>query len=793
VRGRAGVGVASDPNTAAPAPLQRQQTGEAQATDPRAIAAAGVQGGGTTLPHLDTIQHSFGRHDVTSVQAHVGGAAADAATAIGAQAYATGNDVAFAAQPDLHTAAHEAAHVIQQRAGVQLKGGVGEVGDAYERHADHVADAVVAGRSAEAILDSHAPAAGSDSVQRKEAPGAESRASLVLEPTVVPFPAADVGQPQVRTVQISNPGPAVVTIEDVTVDAAAFEVTYVGPTQLAPGERAQVQVVFAPTAEGWAEATVSVAMGGGTRASARVSGAGLPARSYGPHLPGEEAGDASVDGYVAPPEPQPEPRPDANQRRLDERFPDRSRYDQELDTCHPARDVMELPKDPDCPTVESDDRDPVKRRGERAVEGWSRAASDLIHHYHDMTIEELNLYLMRTASNPGLSSLSMPDPSFLRGFFQNAFGAAVGAAAEGNYQRGARRQAARRGAGAARAARAARTSAATAGSAGGLPGRAIGFLAVVFIENMAEMLYHGLAGSSDRALREAYGRGHTQGARDHGTRLMAAMEELGGARDMALGQIADDHALLDSLIKNSSDPEELERLVAHAEGLHKQAADAYGQKPDELGLARELLTRWVLDHAATPTESTADVEDSQWHAAIKDLATEKDDRVRDKDNEGTYNAARGTLSNRPDLFVHQSVRQWHAAGLPIEAYKEEMTSHLEALMASGDSALGATLRRYAHFEPADALAANRIAQAARDTFHMRPFVWSGYLHWDGAQKRFHQYETSGPGKGGVRCYPVLEVAEQSCYVKEWRWEVSTATGLVQAISVPGDAGWRRLP
>jgi hypothetical protein len=63
--------------------------------------------------------------------------------------------VAFAGAPNLHTAAHEAAHVIQQRAGVQLKGGVGEVGDPYERHADAVADAVVQGKSSEALLDAY--------------------------------------------------------------------------------------------------------------------------------------------------------------------------------------------------------------------------------------------------------------------------------------------------------------------------------------------------------------------------------------------------------------------------------------------------------------------------------------------------------------------------------------------------------------------------------------------------------------------------------------------------------------
>ena len=120
--------------------------------DVQRLAAAGVQGGGQALPHLDRIQASFGEHDVGGVRAHVGGESAHSASAIGAEAYATGSDVAFQANPDLHTAAHEAAHVVQQRAGVQLKGGVGEDGDTYEQHADAVADKVVQGESAQQLL-----------------------------------------------------------------------------------------------------------------------------------------------------------------------------------------------------------------------------------------------------------------------------------------------------------------------------------------------------------------------------------------------------------------------------------------------------------------------------------------------------------------------------------------------------------------------------------------------------------------------------------------------------------------
>ncbi|HVV88786.1 MAG TPA: DUF4157 domain-containing protein [Kofleriaceae bacterium] len=133
----------------------------------QAAADRGTRGPSTRLPHRDAIQRAFGRHDVGGVQAHVGGEAREGAEAMGATAFATGDHVAFADEPDLHTAAHEAAHVVQQRAGVQLKGGVGETGDAYERHADAVADRVVAGDSAEGLLDEMAGSGrGGGGVQR---------------------------------------------------------------------------------------------------------------------------------------------------------------------------------------------------------------------------------------------------------------------------------------------------------------------------------------------------------------------------------------------------------------------------------------------------------------------------------------------------------------------------------------------------------------------------------------------------------------------------------------------------
>jgi Domain of unknown function (DUF4157) len=149
---------ASDVEAAAD-PVQRKaspssESGGSGTTERMAATAArGVSGPAEALPHAGAIQAAFGAtHDVSSIGAHVGGAAAKASDQLGADAYATSNHVAFHHEPSLHTAAHEAAHVMQQRAGVQLLGGVSQAGDVYERNADEVADRVVAGQSAQDLL-----------------------------------------------------------------------------------------------------------------------------------------------------------------------------------------------------------------------------------------------------------------------------------------------------------------------------------------------------------------------------------------------------------------------------------------------------------------------------------------------------------------------------------------------------------------------------------------------------------------------------------------------------------------
>jgi hypothetical protein len=143
----------------------------------RAVAARGVSGAGGALPYGDELRASFGRHAsaLDGVRVHDGAEAAGAARRIGADAYATGKDIALAAPPSRALIAHEAAHVVQQRSGIALSGGVGHAGDPYEQHADEVGAAFAAGRSVEALLDRFAGGAGGGAaVQRAPASGVAS-------------------------------------------------------------------------------------------------------------------------------------------------------------------------------------------------------------------------------------------------------------------------------------------------------------------------------------------------------------------------------------------------------------------------------------------------------------------------------------------------------------------------------------------------------------------------------------------------------------------------------------------
>ena len=119
----------------------------------REIAHRGVSGPVSRFPYESRIRSGFGRFAPERMEAVRGVRAQAANRALGSSAFAFGPRAAFGAAPDLHTAAHEAAHMAAAPYGVRLTDGVGQAGDCHEQVADQAADAIVAGRSAEPVFE----------------------------------------------------------------------------------------------------------------------------------------------------------------------------------------------------------------------------------------------------------------------------------------------------------------------------------------------------------------------------------------------------------------------------------------------------------------------------------------------------------------------------------------------------------------------------------------------------------------------------------------------------------------
>lgn len=140
------------------------------------------------LPHHNRVRASFGRHDIDHIEVYGGAVGVALTRALGAHALASGNRVAFGGNVSLHTAAHEAAHVVQQRAGFAPSGGLDRPGDDLEQHADRVAAAVVRGASAEGLLD-EVPTHGGGSISAGAA--VQRQVSPVPDTTPTPTPGTD--------------------------------------------------------------------------------------------------------------------------------------------------------------------------------------------------------------------------------------------------------------------------------------------------------------------------------------------------------------------------------------------------------------------------------------------------------------------------------------------------------------------------------------------------------------------------------------------------------------------------
>ncbi|MGB8908522.1 MAG: DUF4157 domain-containing protein [Candidatus Cybelea sp.] len=134
------------------------------------IARQGVSGEPSPFPHLAEIQRSFGGlFDLRTARAHIDPAAVRSSQSLRAQAYTVGSDVAFAEPPSLETAAHEAAHVAQNRGNRAPTCGISRSGDFREAAAETIARRAASGASAADLVSRQSPGNGAR-IQRQEAP-----------------------------------------------------------------------------------------------------------------------------------------------------------------------------------------------------------------------------------------------------------------------------------------------------------------------------------------------------------------------------------------------------------------------------------------------------------------------------------------------------------------------------------------------------------------------------------------------------------------------------------------------
>jgi len=135
--------------------LMRKASGTS-AADPESAVAAATGSSGNSLPDelRARFEGSLGT-DLSSVRVHTESSSHAATEAVGAHAYALGNDIHFAAgqydphsERGQHLIAHEVAHTVQQRGGSavrQNKLAMSTPGDSSEVEADRAAVAMVAG------------------------------------------------------------------------------------------------------------------------------------------------------------------------------------------------------------------------------------------------------------------------------------------------------------------------------------------------------------------------------------------------------------------------------------------------------------------------------------------------------------------------------------------------------------------------------------------------------------------------------------------------------------------------
>ena len=178
------------PANAASRPVQQiPRKAPGRSTEIHRHADNATSGPGHRLPHFDTIQKAFPKHDLSNIKAHTDNTAQDSTRKMGAHAFTRANRVAFStSNPSLHTTLHEVTHSLQQQGGINIPSGVGGMRDRHEIHADAVADAAIRGEKVSHMM---APYEGNRPAAKRHKPS-PSLAGRAPQPGSRPAAAAPV-------------------------------------------------------------------------------------------------------------------------------------------------------------------------------------------------------------------------------------------------------------------------------------------------------------------------------------------------------------------------------------------------------------------------------------------------------------------------------------------------------------------------------------------------------------------------------------------------------------------------
>jgi len=232
----------------------RDANGVADGAEHAVAAASGSSGMALPTTLMRKFESSLGA-DLSSVRVHTESASQAATDAVGARAYAVGNDIHFAAgqynpssSAGEHLLAHEVAHTVQQSGGAQTRQNKLEVSspaDAAEHEADRAADAMVSG--ARAVI-STAPVSAARLIQRHPEGGEAGEKKAQVNPkTTFELPEYELNEPFGNYVQLVGSLRGKITMELAKKAAEGGESADVvaGPSGSAKGVGVAAEITLA--------------------------------------------------------------------------------------------------------------------------------------------------------------------------------------------------------------------------------------------------------------------------------------------------------------------------------------------------------------------------------------------------------------------------------------------------------------------------------------------------------------------------------------------------------------------